>query len=98
MSRFTEELRVIPRTAWGVAVLAYACLAAVLLWVAFPNDAKLSHWPTAFQLLFALRIPVCLSLYVLLIAYINGDARRRCMRYLLCTFPSLLIPNIISIL
>ena len=98
MSRFTEELRVIPRTAWVIAALAYACLAAVLLGVAIPNDPKLSHWPTVCQLLFGLGIPISLFLYVLLIGYINGDARRRGMRYVLWTFLAILIPNSIGII
>src|SRR5258708_27787262 len=98
MSRFTEELRVIPRTAWVIAALAYACLAAVLLGVAIPNDPKLSHWPTVCQLLFGLGIPISLFLYVLLIGYVNGDARRRGMRYVLWTFLAALISNGIGII
>ena len=98
MSRFTEELRVIPRTAWVIATLSYACLAAVLLVVAVPHDLKMSHWPVVCQLLFGLGVPISLFLYVLLIGYINGDARRRGMRYVLWTFLAILIPNSIGII
>src|SRR5260370_32323844 len=95
---FSEELRIIPRTAWVIGALAYGCLAAVLLTVAVPGDPKLSHWPLAGQLLFGLGIPICLFLYVLLIGYINGDAKRRGMRYVLWTFLAILIPNSIGVI
>ena len=95
---FSEELRIVPRTAWVIAALAYGCLAAVLLTVAIPHDAKMSHWPVVCQLLFGLGIPLSLFLYVLLIGYINGDARRRGMRYVLWTFLAILIPNSIGII
>jgi hypothetical protein len=98
MSRFSDELRIIPRTAWAIAVLAYACLTTVLLQVAIPNDRKLSHWPSEWQLLFGAGIPLILFVYILLIGYVNGDARRRGMRYVLWTFLAALISNGIGII
>ena len=98
MSRFSDELRIIPRTAWAIAVLAYVALTACLLQVAIPHDPKLSHWPSEWQLLFGAGIPLILFVYILLIGYVNGDARRRGMRYVLWTFLAALISNGIGII
>jgi double zinc ribbon protein len=98
MTRFSDELRIIPRTAWAIAVLAYAGLTTLLLQVAIPSDAKLSHWPFWCQLLFGAGIPLILFAHVVLIGYVNGDARRRGMRYVLWTFLTALIPNGIGII
>src|SRR5258708_10903103 len=98
MTRFSDELRIIPRTAWGIAVLAYVCFTTVLLQVGIPNDRKLSHWPSEWQLLFGAGIPLVLFVYILLIGYVNGDARRRGMRYVLWTFLAALISNGIGII
>ena len=98
MSRFSDELRVIPRTAWAIAVLAYAGVTTLLLQVAIPNDRKLGHWPAEWQLLFGAGMPLILFVYILLIGYVNGDARRRGMRYVLWTFLAALISNGIGII
>ncbi len=50
------------------------------------------------EYLAATLIPLCLSVYVLLIGYVNGDARRRGMHYVLWTLLAIFIPNAIGII
>jgi hypothetical protein len=45
-----------------------------------------------------LGIPPFLLVFVLLIGYVNGDARRRGMRYVLWTLLAIFIPNAIGII
>jgi hypothetical protein len=98
MTRFSDELRIIPRTAWLIAVLVYAGMAAFLFAVLIPNGQHVKHWPEWSQLLFSAGIPLILFVYILLIGYVNGDARRRGMRYVLWTFLASLISNGIGII
>jgi hypothetical protein len=98
MSRFSDGLRIIPRTAWLIAVLAYAGLAVLLYAVLIPNGQHVKHWPEWGQVLYSVCIPLILFVYILLIGYVNGDARRRGMRYVLWTFLAALISNGIGII
>jgi hypothetical protein len=98
MNRTLEELKVIPRTAWVIAVAIYAALVWLVLFVLIPRDARLSLWPGWGQTAFAVSIPVFLLIYLLLIAYVNRDARRRGMRYVLWTLLVIFIPNGIGII
>lgn len=47
---------------------------------------------------FALLIPLFLAAWVLLIGYVNGDARRRGMRYVMWTLLAIFIPNAIGVI
>ena len=102
MSRFREEMKVIPRAAWVIAILAYlACVA--FSWLVFiPRNPDFSHelifisWPRWEWLIFAVVIPLFLAVYILLLGYINADARRRGMRYVMWTLLAMLIPNAIG--
>ena len=98
MSRLRTELAVIPRAAWWIGFLLYVgCVAAT--WTLFlPQDEDLSGWPVVGKLAFAAIIPLFLAVYVLLIGYVNGDARRRGMRYVLWTLLAALIPNALGII
>jgi hypothetical protein len=98
MNRSLEELKVIPRTAWVIAVAIYAALVWLVLFVVIPRDPKLSLWPGWGQATFAVGIPLFLTIYLLLIGYVNGDARRRGMRYVLWTLLVIFIPNGIGII
>jgi hypothetical protein len=97
MTRFSDELRIIPRPAWVIAALAYAGLATILF-AAIPNGQHVKYWPEWCQVLFVAGVPLTLFVYVLLIGYVNGDARRRGMRYVLWTFLAALISNGIGII
>jgi Double zinc ribbon len=104
MSRFREEMKVIPRAAWVIAILAYLAFVAYA-WLAFiPRDPDFSHelifvgWPRAEWLVFAAVVPLFLAVYILLVGYVTGDARRRGMRYIMWTLLALFIPNAIGVI
>ncbi|HWX56861.1 MAG TPA: zinc ribbon domain-containing protein [Verrucomicrobiae bacterium] len=98
MTGFWKEVRIIPGVAWFIAVVAYAGLTCLLLTVAIPHDPKLEHWPVAGQVLFGAGIPLILLVHILLVGYVNADARRRGMRYVLWTFLAALLSNAIGII
>ena len=98
MNRFKEEMRVIPLAAWVIAVLSYVGF-VVLAWkVMIPHDPNLSGWPVWGAAIFAGGIPLFLAAFILLVGYVNGDARRRGMRYVLWTLLAIFIPNAIGII
>ncbi len=98
MNRFSDELRIIPKIAWGIAILAWACMFCLLFFVAFPHDSKLRLWPLAGQFAFSIWPGLLVAVVVLLIGYINADARRRGMRYVMWTLLAIFIPNSIGII
>jgi len=98
MSRFREELNVIPIGAWAAAVVCYLGFVALVWNFLIPRDEDLSPWPEWGKVVFAIGIPLFLAMYILLIGYVNGDARRRGMRYVLWTLLSIFIPNAIGII
>ena len=98
MTSFSDEIRIIPRTAWVIGLLAYGCLSSLLMFVAMPQDHKLSHWPLVGQIAFSFGIPLTLLVYVLLIGYVNADARRRGMRYVMWTLLAIFLPNSVGVI
>jgi hypothetical protein len=98
MNRIQEELKVIPRTAWVIAVAIYVAFVWLISFVLIPRDPKLSLWPDWGKAMFALGVSLFLLLYLLLVGYVNGDARRRGMHYVLWTLLAIFIPNAIGII
>jgi Double zinc ribbon len=98
MNHFSDELRIIPRTAWAIALLAYGCLFWLLMFIAMPQDRELSHWPLIGQITFSAGIPLFLLAAILLIGYIYADARRRGMRYIMWTLLAIFLPNTLGII
>lgn len=98
MRRIQEELKVIPRTAWVIAVAIYVAFVWLLSFVLVPGDARLSLWPAWGKATFVVGIPLFLLVYMLLVGYVNGDARGRGMRYVLWTLLAIFIPNAIGII
>ena len=98
MSRFREELRVIPRVAYVIAALVY--LAAVLCIVGFVLQQKPEpySWPLVVKVIFTVLVPLPLTIYVLLIGYVYRDAKRRGMRHVMWTLLAALVPNAIGII
>ena len=102
MSRFDQEWAVVPTAARWLAVLvslAYAALmGAVFLlpaWAAGDRHAVLTLVPI---FLLALLGVVPIALWVLLVGYVYGDARRRAMHGLLWTLLAIFIPSGIGII
>jgi hypothetical protein len=99
MSGFREELRVIPRTAWVVAVLMYLGLAVgIFCGVEYGGDPEMQKWPLVGKVFFAVGLPVLLFALVVLIGYVNGDAKRRGMRHVMWTLLAIFIPDAIGII
>jgi len=93
-----NQIRVIPPVAKALAVLAYLGVAIGLIAIAIPQSRNTSSLPKGGQVvlgLFAATIP---AIYVLLLGYIYGDARRRRMRYVVWTLLAIFIPNAIGII
>ncbi|HLJ28037.1 MAG TPA: zinc ribbon domain-containing protein [Candidatus Angelobacter sp.] len=98
MNRFSEEVRIISPIAWFLAVLGSVGMFLCLYLVAIPRDPRLRHWPPIGQLLFSLWPAVLILIWILLIGYINADARRRGMRYVMWTLLAVFVPNTIGII
>jgi hypothetical protein len=98
MSRFGHELRIIPRTAWGIATVLYLGFATVLFTFAIPGDPKMRAWPLLGRIAFCYGIMLLVALLVLLVGYVYADAKRRGMRYQMWTWLAALIPDGIGII
>jgi len=93
-----SALRVIPGTAWVIAFAVYICFALVMWLVALPTDKEMRLWQPWQQALFAFGFGLVFLVWIPLIGYVNGDARRRRMRYVMWTFLAIFIPNFIGII
>lgn len=98
MSRFREELRVVPWTAWVIGIAFYLVASTLACFVAAPRDPVMSHWPLAARVASIYGFCLVLLVWVLLIGYVYADAKRRGMRYVLWTWLSILVPNAIGII
>ena len=98
MSKLREEMRVIPTGAWVTAIVLYVAL-VVLSWRVFiPHDEDFGSWPRWSLTFFTFVMPMFLAVYVLLVGYVAGDARRRGMRYVMWTLLVIFIPNAIGVI
>jgi len=98
MNRFSDDIRIISPVAWVVALLLGGGIFALLFYIAIPGDPKMARWAPAGQIAFASWPALLLMVLILLIGYVNADARRRGMRYGLWTFLAIFIPNGIGII
>ena len=99
MSRFSEELKVIPNAARITAGLVYA--ASLVMWsvvFTFSHDQGLQSTPEVGKVALTLFPGLVLAICVLLIGYVNGDAKRRGMPYVMWTLLALFIPDGIGII
>jgi hypothetical protein len=99
MSRFSEELSVIPKPARIIAGIVCAiAMAAWILIFRYSGDAGMQSMPVAGKIGLVLGCGLMLAIGVLLIGYVNGDARRRGMRYVMWTLLAMFIPNGIGVI
>ena len=98
MSRFTKELKVIPRAAWIVAVVLYLAATTPLFFYVLPNDPEIGKWPLLGRAAIAYGFMLVLFVFPLLIGYVYGDAKRRQMRYVMWTLLAIFIPDAIGII
>ncbi len=92
MSRFGQELRVIPRTAWWIAGIVYAVLLTTMI-ILLRGERE-----QAVIVIAEMIGPLLLATFVLLIGYVNGDAKRRGMHSGLWTFLAFIVPHAIGII
>jgi hypothetical protein len=97
MSRLSQEIRIVPRVAWVIAVLVYLQLVVILM-LATAHDPKMQTWPSWALAAFRGLLPLVLVPYVALIGYVNADSRRRGMRSLMWTLLAIFIPNALGII
>jgi hypothetical protein len=93
MSRFTKELRVIPKAAWIVAWFGNLCLTLPLFIFVARTDREVSKWPRWGQALCVFGMYLFMVALVALIGYIYGDAKRRQMRYVMWTLLAIFVPH-----
>jgi hypothetical protein len=102
MSRFEQEWALVPQAArWiaGLVSLAFvALMAAVFLLPAFASGDRHAVYALVPIFLLAVSGVVPLALYVLLVGYVWGDAKRRRMNALLWTLLAIFIPSAIGII
>ena len=96
MSSFSEEVRIIPKVAWFIALLVYLCLVSIIWLGPMQHDKGVAAWPEVAKLIFTLVMPLFLFVYVLLIGYVNADAKRRGMRHVMWTLLCIFVPNAIG--
>jgi Double zinc ribbon len=98
MSGFKKELQVIPRIAWILGLVVNLGLGTLMFTVLLPRDREMRTWNPGWQLLFSFGIPLVLFVYVLLVGYVYGDAKRRGMPYVMWTLLAFFIPDGIGII
>jgi RNA polymerase subunit RPABC4/transcription elongation factor Spt4 len=97
MSHLSDELRIIRRGGWLATILVYLLLVAAATMVTqFEGDV--TTWPLAGRLAFVIGLPLLPAIYVLLVAYVYADARRREMRYVMWTLLAFFVPYAIGII
>ncbi len=92
MKYFLDELRIISRVVWPIALLLACGVFLLLRFVALPHDQYMRVWSAAGQTAFSIWPALFAFACVLVIGYINADARRRGMRYVMWTLLSIFIP------
>ena len=97
MSHLSDELRIIRRGGWLVTILvSLLILAAALTLVQF--EQEILRWPLVGRIGIVLGMTILPAIYVLIVAYVYADARRREMRYTLWTLIALLVPYAIGMI
>jgi hypothetical protein len=101
MSRFDQEWALVPTGARWTAVLVALALAALMAGIFLLPVAVNEPKAVVFVLpifLASLIGAVALGIYVRLVGYVFGDARRRGMNHVLWTLLAIFIPNAIGVI
>ncbi|HXW17835.1 MAG TPA: zinc ribbon domain-containing protein [Candidatus Acidoferrales bacterium] len=97
MSKFTDNLAVIPRVAKVIAwIAALGSGAGIAYLTSFPPDGK--PVPPAARVLMPILVAVVVLVLIHLIGYVYGDAKRRGMRYVMWTLLAIFVPDSIGII
>jgi len=89
-----EEVKVIPWWAIGLAALIFAGMQVLMHGVLFPRDPHAP--PMALRIFIGFMAGAVLAFYVLLVGYVNCDARRRGMNVALWTLLVIFVPEAIG--
>jgi hypothetical protein len=98
MSRFRNELDLVPRPAFAAGVCVWLGFFLLMMLVPFRIDPEGRSWPLVGKLAVAILPGLPLFAMALLVGYVYADAKRRGMRYVLWTWLAALIPNAIGII
>src|SRR5450755_3842633 len=90
-SSFSEEFAIIPEFMYVFCVAGFLGMACVFLYVIPHHDPHSPPFPVRVLLTFVTGI--ALSIYFLLIGYVNQDAKRRDMGQVLWTLLVIFVPN-----
>ena len=94
-TRLTSEIKIVPPWAWALAVVGFF-IAQFFFNVVVPRHPNAP--PAWARPLLGLLLGVVLGCFLLLIGYINRDAKRRGMSPLLWTIVAIVIPNALGII
>jgi hypothetical protein len=95
MNKLLDELSIVPGATYVVLVVILCAACGMTVWMNANNPSGLQSLGVPLFLLIVLSI---ISIYVLLIGYINADAKRRGMRYVVWTLLAIFIPNALGII
>ena len=90
-STFSEEYAIIPKFLYVFCVAGFIGMACVFLYVIPHHDRHSPPFPA--RVLFIFLTGIVLSIYFLLVGYVNQDAKRRDMGQVLWTLLVIFIPN-----
>lgn len=94
-TRFSAEIRIVPGWAWTLAAMAFIA-AQIAVNIALAREP---HAPPAWaRLPFGVLLGLVAGAFLLLIGYINSDAKRRGMSRALWTIVAIMIPNALGII
>jgi Double zinc ribbon len=93
-----KEIGIIPKFAWAIAIVACLGVSVGLILIAIPQYPDTSNLPQAGKTALGLVAGTIPAIYILLLGYIYGDAKRRGMRYIVWTLLAVFVPNAIGII
>ena len=96
-TRFIDELRIIPRWVYGIALLGYALPVAAMLFALHTDKSSDPFFRLPVLLPLVFLGGTILACFILLIAYINRDAKRRGMSPAVWTLIAIFIPHALGI-
>jgi hypothetical protein len=98
MSRFRQEMNIVPRPAFAIGVCAWLVFFLLMMLLPFRVDPVGREWPLAGKLALSVLPGIPIYILVLLIGYVHADAKRRGMRYVMWTLLAIFIPNAIGVI
>lgn len=99
MSRFRDELKVIPRTARIVAIFGFIAVNTLFfLLVTFGSRKDMADLPPVGKIFMMVFPGLIVAVWTLLVGYVYGDAKRRGMRHVMWTLLAIFIPDMIGVI